>query len=439
MRQQKEVVLLPSGPKEAVPFGAYSETLKYTSEWDKLWPVSNNADVIVRFGDNEPRFVFWRGTSYIPCWATYNGPWFTNEFFERRSGSASGTTSMVEPMSDKQCRYSNVSIIENSEARVVIHWRYAPTDLEYQMAYVDEETNWGDWADEYYILYPDAVGTRKATLFTSALNDWIEYQESIVVNQPGTYPDDNLNSDALTLLNLKGDSKIYSWTSDGGPKLDDLPDQFCIQKINFKSIYKPFTIVNPENVKISSYKGHALGSSFNFWDHWPVSQFKSDTRAAKSSDNPSHTSLAQIKWKPYSENDNSKTWVMMHGMSRDADSNLITLAKSWIHPADLTILTKNFISKGYDQSQRAYIISRLNSSTHEYLDFELKANQDSPVVNPTFIIENWDLENVGLIIDGKRVERGEKFRLGKINRLNESGIIVWIKLESAKPVRIYFQ
>ena len=30
-----------------------------------------------------------------------------------------------EPMSDKQDRYSHVRIVENNDARTVIHWRYA--------------------------------------------------------------------------------------------------------------------------------------------------------------------------------------------------------------------------------------------------------------------------------------------------------------------------
>ena len=61
--QNIDVILLPSGTEGAAPFGAYYSKLLYEPEWDKLWPVSDVADVVVRFDNKEPRFVFWRGTS----------------------------------------------------------------------------------------------------------------------------------------------------------------------------------------------------------------------------------------------------------------------------------------------------------------------------------------------------------------------------------------
>lgn len=426
---------LPSGTKDKAQFGAYYIKLVYTPEWDEKWPVSDVTDVVVRFDTQEPRFVFWRGTSYIPCWATYNGAWFTNEFFERRGGAVSGTTSMVEPMSDKQCRYSNVRIIENTDARVVIHWRYAPVDLDYTQAFVDPESHWGDWADEYYYIYPDAVGVRKATLHTSALNEWIECQESIVINQPGTIPEDNLNLDAISLYNLKGEKKIYTWTEKGSPGLVNPPEKVCIQKINFKSEFKPFTVVQPENVTIQSYGGSTPGSHFNFFDHWPVSQTKSDTRAARSSEKPSHTSLSQIKWPAFIEDKGSRTWIMLNGMINADDNKLVSLAKSWINPAGLKILSKNYIFNGYDPSQRAYLLS-FTGSDNEPLEIELSAGEESPVVNPAFVIKNWGNYSAGLKINGTEIEHSENFRTGKKTTLEGTYLIVWIRAESTSPIKI---
>ena len=427
---------LPSGSEGTRPFGAYYTKLIYTPEWDKLWPVSEVTDVVVQFDDKEPRFIFWRGTSYIPCWATFKGAWFTNEFFERGGGAKSGTISMVEPMSDKLCRYSNIRIIESNEARVVIHWRYAPTDLEYNLAFVDKDTRWGDWADEIYVIYPDAVSIRKATLHTSALNEWIEYQESIVVNQPGTYPEDNINLDAVTLLNLKGENKTYTWTDKGGPGLINPPEGFCIQKVNFKSAYKPFTIVNPEVVSIDSYGGHAPGSHFNFWNHWPVSQAKSDTRVAESAIRPSHSSLSHIKWKAYSEDEDSRTWIMMHGMTNTENDQLVALAKSWIHPPQLKIIHGKFRNEGYDPSQRAYVISSPGIYETSSLKFELLTDEGSPVVNPAFLIKNWDKNDISVRINGKTICRGKDFRCSPISTVTGVDQIIWLKLNSLKIVTI---
>ena len=152
---------LPAGPAEAKHFGAFYTRLSYDDPaWEKAWRVGDHPDVLVTFDAIPVRFVFWRGTSMIPCWVSENGVWYTNEFVERSGG---GTQGCAEPMSDKQCRYSHVRIIENTPARVVIHWRYAPADVFYKQPWVDAKTGWGDWVDEYYTVYPDGVGVRKLT------------------------------------------------------------------------------------------------------------------------------------------------------------------------------------------------------------------------------------------------------------------------------------
>ena len=452
---------LPSGPEGTGRFGACYATLKYDYKWDNLWKVSDHADVVVRFDEFDHRFVFWRGTSYIPCWATYKGAWYTNEFFERR-GQRGGCDSMCEPMSDKQCRYSHVRIIESTDARVVVHWRYSPVDLNYKQPYRDPMTGWGDWVDEYYTIYPDSVCVRKATIHTgSPIKDWIEYQESIVINQPGTIPEENINFDAVSFANLKGQSKTYTWTKDGGPGLKDPPDQPCIQVINFKNRYKPFTIVNPEGVSIKVYGGHGPNSFFNWWNHWPVAQEKSDTTVATSADKPSHSSLAHIEWKQYSQegisrtwlkpshdwpsNDPeysqegvSRTWLMLNGMTDKSAGELAPLGKSWLYPAQLTLKKGGavFSSEGYDQTQRAYVFNCEKMGKPAELACTLAAGADSPVINPAIVVKNWGKADATLTINGKKVPQGRDFRLGHRRTIESQDLIVWFRIESTKPVDI---
>ena len=430
-------IRLPSGPAGPAHFGAYYVTLKYSPAWDKLWKVSNHADVVVRFDDFDHRFVFWRGTSYIPCWATYDGAWFTNEFFERR-GHLGGCNSMCEPMSDKQCRYSRVRIIENNDARVVVHWRYSPVDLDYQQPYRDEMTGWGDWIDEYYTIYPDSVGVRKATIHSSSPKEhWIEYQESIVINQPGTIPEDNINYDAVTFANLNGESKTYVWTEDGGPKFKGAPDQPCIQVINFKNKYKPFSVVNPDGVRIKPYGGHGYKSHFNWWNHWPVAQEKSDTTHARSAKRPSHSSLSHIKWKLYAEDEISRTWIMLHGMTDKPAGALAPIAKSWLRPPKLKLAARAYGSSGYDPTQRAYVLScKAVGRPGSALKFELAASREHPVFNPAFVVKGWGTGPVSLTVDGKKIKPGKDFRFGHNYSLRDSDLIVWLKTESTKPVRV---
>ena len=73
---------LPSGPPGKGRFGAYYTRLNYYDAWDRRWRVGDHPDIVVRFDNEAYRFVFWRGTNYVPCWATENGIWYTNEFNE---------------------------------------------------------------------------------------------------------------------------------------------------------------------------------------------------------------------------------------------------------------------------------------------------------------------------------------------------------------------
>lgn len=136
-----EVRVLPAGPPGPGRFGAEYARLSYYKGWDDLWRVGDYPDVVVRFDQAGYRFVLWRGTSYIPHWVTENGIWYDNEFTESFQPGLRGS---AEPMSDKTCRYSNVRIIESSDARVVIHWRYAPVDVGYKFAFTDPASGWGD-------------------------------------------------------------------------------------------------------------------------------------------------------------------------------------------------------------------------------------------------------------------------------------------------------
>jgi len=208
---------LPSGPAGPGRFGAYYVKLKYNLEWDSLWRVGPNADVVVRFDEFGHRFVFWRGTSYIPCWVSDAGGWYTNEFFERRG-------------------------------------------------------------------------------------------ESIVINQPGTRPEDNMHYAAVTLVNMEGQSSTYSWEHTW-PEEFDKPASGNIQVVNLKGRTRPFSIVDPDGASVRAYPKYGAKTKFHCWNHWPVAQEESDTTVATTFDKPSHTSLSHITWKPYAQEENSRTWI----------------------------------------------------------------------------------------------------------------------------------
>ena len=427
---------LPSGPSGPGRFGAYYTKLRYNLQWDQLWRIGPHADVVVRFDEFGHRFVFWRGTSYIPCWVSDEGGWYTNEFFERRGGKRSGTTSMVEPMSDKQARYSHVRILENNDARVVLHWRYAPVDLKYTLAYIDAQSGWGDWVDEYYTIYPDAVGVREATLYTSAPGDWIEYQESIVINQPGTRPEENMHYAAVTLVNLEGKSSTYSWEHTWPEEFDE-PENGNIQVVNLKGRTRPFSIVNPDGASVRAYPKYGAKTKFHCWNHWPVAQEESDTTVATTFDKPSHTSLSHIKWKPFAQEEKSRTWIMLHGMTDGKAAELATLAKSWLNAPKLKLKdSSHYVSEGYDPTERAYVLNCKDNGKPSKLDLVLEASEDSPIANLAFVIKGWGMIGTQLKLDGKTIERGKLFRYGHRPAEHGDDLIVWIQIESDRPTNV---
>ncbi len=431
---------MPSGPPGPGEFGAYYAHLTYSPDWDAPWRVADHPDVVVKFEDDAHRLVFWRGTSFIPCWVNDAGKWYTNEFVERRGHHSPNTEGSVEPMSDKQCRFSHVRVIESNDARVVVHWRYAPIDVRYEHPLTDLDTGWSDWVDEYYTIYPDAIGVRKITVHTNRPDLWMEFQESILLNQPGTLPEDNIEAAAVSLANMAGESVTYVWTEDGGPEFDRNPALSNIMKINLIGRLKPFAIVPPpkEGNLMTTYLGHGLNSKFNWWDHWPISQFASDRRGATSAARPSHSSLSHIglpdtataEWEPYEQEGKKVVKIMLNGLTDKAAEDLLPLARSWLNAPELSV-DGNLECEGYDPTQMAYVLEGSGDAT-----LKLDASADSPVVNPAFEINGWGDNGVAVKLNGRALEKGEDYRVGKRVTLGGTDLILWVKTEATEPMTL---
>ena len=90
------------------------------------------------------------------------------QVMEVREGFDKGTVGeCYEEMGEKQTRYSQVRIIENTPARVVIHWQYALAGIKHQLL-SEDEYGWGDWTDEYWTIYPDGIAARKQVLWSKS-------------------------------------------------------------------------------------------------------------------------------------------------------------------------------------------------------------------------------------------------------------------------------
>jgi hypothetical protein len=415
--------VMPSGPEGPGKFGAYYTKLEYYEEWDALWRVSDHADIVVRFDNSPIKVVFWRGTRYSPVWVMENGQWMADqsaEYFDTMEGC-------FEHMIDPHCLYSHIRIIENTEARVVVHWRYIPVSVRKNFSQVDEISGWQDCVDEYYTFYPDGVGVRK--VIQHSTGNPLGPSESIVLCQPGTTPEDNINLDAMTLVNMDGESYTYSWAN-GAPqfKRGENPPNPVIQVVNLKSVNKPFTIFEPENkMAVFGIEQRKDVSHFPWWNHWPVAQIPSDGRYCQASDRASHFSLA---WgaPPSHKGENNTYWfAWLYGASAQSATELAEIARSWNRAPELQIHDRGIVNKGYDKTQRAYILENTGTEMRAKIEFDFLASKESPVVNACIIIKNIS-SDISRIRNGNlELKLGTDYQIGRINTLEGSELILWIK------------
>ena len=442
---------LPTGPVGSGSFGGFYTRLNYYREWDDLWRVSDVPDVFVRFDESPVQLVFWRGASFVPCWVTENGIWYLNEWLETWG---SDVVSCAEPIMDRHCRFSHVRLIENTEARVVIHWRYALSDAEYTVAAVGDDGR-GEWCDEFHIIYPDQVGVRKMALHYSRperKHDWVE---QIVVLPPGKYPDDVMERDGVSLVNMAGEKHTYSWHDDDLKVEMPEPAGANMSYVHLKSQYRPFFIVSPDPVKTvegtwdspffrtyaanmaTGYRQDPVPSVYGWWDHWPVAQVPGDGRWVSTPDRPSHFNLTTfVQWNDHEYTEKTRTRIMLQGMTDQKPETLVPLAKSWLQAPKMRMTSKVYRAGGYDQSERAYLIEKTDVREKTPCTFELNASKDSPLLNPAIIIKNWGSQLSTLSVNGKKIKQGKDFRQGIRRGPLSEDLILWIRLESQTPVKM---
>jgi len=426
--------ILSSGPPGSGRFGAYYTKLKYYWEWDDQFRVSDHPDVVVQFDGSPVRVVFWRGTRYSPAWVTENNLWMADQSVE----AWDEIEGCFEHMQDPKCLYSHVRVIENTEARIVVHWRYAQVSAHNHLWKVDEKTGWACWVDEYYYFYPDQTGIRKVMWQRDSLGETRQFQESIPLCHPGQLQGDVINPDYVTVANLKGEKQVFSYIKNPPKETTKwIPENPVIQMHNLKSINKPFIIFEPGSemgyLRDMNIDNLSRPGSCN---HWPEGQVPCDGRTGMTSDRAT-SFLGFPITDPVIHEAGSRNWVnSLYGMTDKPVEEVIRLARSWSHPPQLKVIAGDVESEGYELSQRAYFLKCKEETKPSALEFELGANEESPVVNACLVIKDWGDTEALISIDGRPQERGKSFRLGRIQKLEGTDLVVWVEKESSKPIRI---
>jgi hypothetical protein len=318
-----------------------------------------------------------------------------------------------------------VRIIENSDARSIIHWRYASVDVLYKHPNVcRNDDGWGIWTDEYITVYPDGVGVRTVDIhgdkdyYHDPAGLDIGFHDTQFLSEAGTYPEDNINLNALTIVSNKGDVTELDWSEEHPSGFFDAQAIW----INLKSDYKVFEIF-PPGAKFNIWAGDEKTSysKFSAWNHYPDTQAPCDGRFCVAPDRLTHSALGPV------DNLTSTGNMLIYGFTNKKAETLVPLAHSWNYPPEI-IDASGIKQNDYDKGERAYKII----PDSDELRFTLKASENSPIVNPCFVISGWD-NNADVSVEGDEIET----RQGLVRDTNGNlQLVLWLMYEAQTNAQI---
>jgi hypothetical protein len=318
--------------------GAFS-SLSYEKGWDPAL-----RDVVVSF-PNGARFVFWRGSSYIPFWAGKHNTGACYEWAEIIS-RLPGAVDCVEPLMDKELRYGRVEIIASTPARVHVRWTYQSTDLNYQV--------WGDLATEDYYFYPDGFGSRVLTLKADPSHQY-ELSEFIILTPQGTYPLEVLPERIADVISLDG--KKATFRIPFQPDLDGDPRKQISTPAIYRlrlhrdegatAVYFSPTGKHPPLVFGPFVDRDQMVTPCYWGSHWPLARgnatgSKIDDRVALTPCHNSVMSWVSASPEPVASRDPApglakgrpalqflRRWAWLIGMTDASDDRVVELARSY--------------------------------------------------------------------------------------------------------------
>jgi hypothetical protein len=368
--------------------GTFS-SLNYADAWDpKL------QDVVVVL-PNGSRFVFWRGSSYIPFWAGQYNTGFCYEWAECEP-PADGCDA-VEPLMDKELRYGRVQVIESTPARVHVRWNYQSCDFNYKV--------WGDSVVEDFYFYPDGFGTRVLTLQCDPKANY-ELNELILLTSQSTYPLSVLPPNLMDILFVDGETRELTFpfhASDQAAKMTsrDMPAVYRVRLHRDEPMSAIYFNPLEKNLPPHVY-GHFVDQGQVvtpvYWgSHWPLA--RGNTTGGAINDRvrftPAHNSI--MTWGYFSrptplhsatvETADSlgqfksmlvQTWAWLIAMSSDDNATLLQWAASYSNPPSIEAQGARLDADPYTPERRAIRL------TVEQRNVAIAIKPSTPCVNPVF-------------------------------------------------------
>ncbi|MEF8845411.1 MAG: hypothetical protein V5A59_08035, partial [Bacteroidales bacterium] len=157
-----------------------------------------------------------------------------------------------------------------------------------------------------------------------------------------------------------------------------------------------------------------------------------DGRTSTTSDRPSHCGSFPISYPVIHEKEDRYYWNGLYGINDMDVEELVELGRSWAYAPDIEVRGNNFLSEGYDKSERCYRIKN-TSGQPEKIQLTLNASKDNPVVNPAFYLENWSVEDAKVLMNGKEIN---DYRIGIKHELEGDDLILFLFHKSFEPTTI---
>jgi len=267
-------------------------------------------------------------------------------------------------------------------------------------------------------------------------------------------PADLIEKESITLVNMKGESKNYLWYENLEIQMPE-PKGANISFVNLKSEYKPFFVIPPDpvntvegkwdspffrtyaaNQAAPAFRPNPAPTVYGWWNHWPVAQIPGDGRWVLTPDKPGHFNLTTfVQWNDLSKTDKTRTRIMLQGMTKTKAEELVPIAKSWLHAPEMVISSVGFKGGNYDEAERAYTLEKTAGDDNS-LEFILKGSEESPLINPAIIIKNWGKHQATISINGENINLGENCKQGIRKSLEGDDLILWLRLNSKREVKI---
>lgn len=395
--------VLPGNVGTGTNFGASYTKLQYQPLWDKMWR-DDNPDILIKFDHKPISIVFWRGLNYSPALVSENNIWYNDQSCE--GGLLHGC---AEHMADKQQRECFARIIENTTARVVIHWHYPEVDVGYEQ---------GPLVDEYYTIYPDG------TMIRDVVDPPNAFQDTQLLLSPGQNPLDVVSLQANTLMDLSGNTQALIWTPPTGIPSVTLKDA-RVELLNTRSAYKPFLIFTGGEIspwgkgEASPYSGLSFAGP---WNHYPIALDPSDGRNAADDTRVRH-------FAGFGGHDDKSSCVL-YGLTTTNIFGLLNLAKMFNAPPSVDHVR----GASYSGFFRNDISFRFTASSSK-MAFVINASTNQPLVNPCFVIKSWGSRPSPSVKINHVVQNpGPNFHRGKI--IDTDGtctMIIWVELSASVP------